>query len=276
MVRCSSAYSICTNRPNFNEAEYTAALDKFRTKVIAKLGQFDIRKIDEYVETSGLITDAKKIKILLTKKYLAEEDPLPDGAKSYLEKRWLELNYNFYDFSVRDDSIQILKGNVCEDEAIKVIGERYNFEVTKNEKSKSIPFLSGTCDMTYNSVIRDCKVPQTWKTFRKVTGIPPIYYWQLVAYCILWECSNAYLDYVLMPVPGELIPNFIRGYSEQEVEKFYREQDTIKNLPLRHRVKTYKIHSNLEIEKSFLKSRLEKAEAYYNSLTYEKCMKMFA
>lgn len=275
MIRSSSAYSICTNRPEFNEDEYYAELSKLKAATAKNKISFNIKSLDKYCETDGIKTQAKKVKALVNKKYLAENDPLPDGAKTYIEERWLELNYDFYDFSVSDGMSQIMKGNICEEPAIDLLSKYYNYKFKKNSERKTFDFIAGECDLHIpeRSTIRDVKVPETWKTFRKVQGIPLNYHWQLVAYCYLYGCSNAYLDYVLMPIPEEMIESFTRNFSDRELEKFLKEQEQIKTLALKDRIKTFKVTKDIQADIIFLESRLKKAKEYYDSLTYRKCMK---
>ena len=283
MIRSSSAYRICSHRPKFDENAHNALIHELKGKVGAKLGKHDNLPLDHkfgrehldmYCETAGLITIAKKVRTSMENKIKAEQDPLPDGAKTYLQERWLELNCNLHDFSTTEGTSQILKGNVCEEDAIKVISQQYGIPMKKNEDRKVFNFLTGECDVQYENVIRDVKVPETWKTFRSKDGITLTYYWQLVSYCYLYDKTKAYLDYVLMPTPEEMIPMLTKGLSERELENFWATEETIINLPLHQRVKTYKYEGNLVDDIAFLESRLIKAEEYYETLTYEICMKM--
>jgi hypothetical protein len=136
--------------------------------------------------------------------------------------------------------------------------------------------MSGECDLIYGKVIRDIKVPQNWSSFKSKTGIPLVYHWQLIAYCILYEANQAYLDYILMPTPHELIPKFVRGFSGEDCDKFDETEAAIMSLTLAQRVKTYRVQSDIAADITFLESRLVKAEEYYETLTYEKCMKMIS
>ena len=277
MIRCSSAYSICTNRPSFNEDEYNAIYEKVKEKVEKKGQVFSLLNIEDYCGMAGVMTDAKKLRTQIEKKYNAEHDPLPDGAKTYLEERWLELNYNFHDFGTTDSMPQIEKGNICEEGAIYLVGQRYNLAIEKNPNpAEGRGFLIGSYDVKYANVIRDIKVPETWKSFRSKTGIALVYYWQLIAYCLLHDCTSAYLDYVLMPYPEEMVPRIVKNYSEEEKLKFVQVQNAIRNLDPKDRIKTYKVEGDIQADIEFLESRLEKAEAYYDTLTYAKCMKMAA
>jgi|VirMetMinimDraft_7_1064189.scaffolds.fasta_scaffold00418_24 hypothetical protein len=276
MIRSSSAYSICTNRPNFDEGAYFQILEKVKTKVQKKKETFSLAKIDDYCMTPGIATDAKSLKSQMTQKYNAEHDPLPDGAKTYLEERWLELNYSFYDFSIGDGLFKIMKGNLCEDGAIELLAKYYKMSFEKNGTRMSLDFLTGEADIIVSSqeIVRDVKVPETWKTFKKKKGIPLQYHWQLIAYCLLYNCTSAYLDYVLMPIPEEMLNTYAKNFSEKEMLRFEKEQKSINNLPIEYRIKTYKLQGDIQEDIMFLESRLKKAKEYYDSLTFSKCMKL--
>jgi len=271
-------HRICTNRPNFNEDHHESliAIVKGKVEKTGKVFYFTDSAIDEYCETKGMMGDAKKLRTSLANKYRAENDPLPDGALTYLEELWLENNYNFHDLSLSEQSTQLLKGHACEDDAIKLLSQRYGIEMGKNEERKVIDFLTGECDVTYSNVIRDVKVPETWKGFRSKKGITTQYHWQLIAYCHLYNCNAAYLDYVFMPVPEELMSRYCKGMTDAETEKFFDTQESIKCLLPHQRIKTYRVETNIHDDIQFMLSRLAKAKEYYETLTYEKCMKMAA
>ena len=144
--------------------------------------------------------------------------------------------------------------------------------VKKIEKVKG--FLSGECDIKYNTSIRDTKCPETWESFRNKSGIETAYYWQLIAYCYLYDCSSAFLDYVLMNTPEELIADYVKNFSEDEYQRFLLTEKAISKLPLEHRVKTYALECDLESEIEFMLSRLKKAQEYYETLDFETCMNL--
>lgn len=277
MIRCSSAGKICTNRPTFDEAAMMVAADKVK----AKIGEdYDPLKMEEYAKTKGVMTIAKEVLKHMENHKAVQEDPLPDGAKSYLQERWLELNMEFMDVSMVSGNTATRKGNLVEDDAISMVGTLYNLDITKNEERITKGFLTGECDVIYQTpthkIIRDNKSPETWKTFRAKTGISPEYYWQLISYCHQYGAKEAYLDYTLMPDPPEVEEERTKYMSDGDIARYYAMQNSIEALPAEKRVKTYHIsQEQVNNDLSFFQARLAKAEAYYNTLTYEKCMKIY-
>lgn len=275
MIRASSVHRICTHRAIFNEAEYDIKLLEIKEKVKTKLGEsFNIDKLDVYVETAGLKTISRDFAKLLKKLAQASLDPLPEGAKTYLEELWLENNYDFYDFSLGEENYATQNGTISEDDAIVLLSEYYDMSFEKNIGRKTLDFFTGECDIHFNNTIRDVKCPQSWKSMRGKLGISSTYYWQLIAYCYLYGAEQAFLDFVLMPVPEELEHLFTKSFSEIEHNKFNLQQKSILELPLNRRVKSFKLNADIPSEIEFMLSRLEKAKIYYSTLTYEKCMKM--
>jgi hypothetical protein len=273
MIRASSSHRVCTNRPFFDKMELEKATDILKNKVQEKLKtDYNPDKLIDYSETNGIMLVARDV-IKLQKDYTnSVEDPLPDGAKTYLQELWLENNYKFFDASLLEGTFSLQKGRYCEDGAISIISQLNNTEYIKNTERISKGFLTGECDIKYHDIIRDCKVPETWKSFKNKTGIDSVYKWQLISYCHLYDALDAFLDYVLMPTPPELLELATRNLSAYELEAFYTSEEAIKNLTLQQRIKTYKLENNMPEDIIFLKSRTEKSEVYYNSLTYEICM----
>ena len=272
-LRASSMHRICTNKPKFDQAEY----DRKEQDLLAVLDKkglvYESDQIDTYCKTQGIMTKAKAFKTQQELKVLAEEDPLPTGAKTYLQELWLENHYEFYEVSTPSDDPKFLKGHAVENGAISVVGQLYKLEIEKNTQRITKGIITGECDVKYDRVIRDTKCPEDWKSFRKKTSLEIAYYWQLVTYCYLYDCDEAYVDYVLMKTPQDIFDMMVRYHPPKDVLKLQRSNDSIESLPLNQRVKTFKaegIKQNIE----FLINRAAKAEAYYNSLTYEQCMNM--
>jgi hypothetical protein len=114
-------------------------------------------------------------------------------------------------------------------------------------------------------IVRDIKVCETWSTFRDKVKVEDRYFWQIIGYCFLYGAYKGYVDYVL-----------IENYFEKEVpENFIKMENVIRNLPLTKKIKSFEISKEDVISNiPFAVSRIEKAERYYSTLTYEKCMKM--
>jgi hypothetical protein len=85
MIRCSDLHRICTNKPDFNIDDLVNAELDLKETVEKKGGLYNSSKesLEVYSNTQGLVTKAKKVISLREKEFLAEDDPLPDGAKSF-------------------------------------------------------------------------------------------------------------------------------------------------------------------------------------------------
>jgi hypothetical protein len=269
MIRASQVHKICTNRPVFDPA----LLESLEQQILSKDATYTRETVWQFTQTRGVMTIAKDIIKQLENQRLVEADPLPEGAMSYLQELWLEEN-GFYDFSVRENLPQFVKGKTCEEEAIALIGEVYNINISKNVERVTKDFITGECDIQYGTVIRDCKIPESWKTYRNKQGIPSEYYWQLIAYCYLYDKTEAYLDYVLMPTPDNLIDYELKGLTDVEKEKYLAMQAKILTLTPKQRVKTFPLIVDLQKEIDFLCSRLMKAKEYYNTLSLEICLRL--
>lgn len=274
MVRASSVASICTNRLEFSYTEHDDLVDDLKARVEKKGLLFDLTDLHRYLDTTGLKTSAKAVMSSIDKKVAFERDDLPPGAKTYLQKAWLE-NHGFISFSVSENDFALAKGIACEDNAITLLNSHYGAEWRKNTVRINKGFLTGEADIVGFVTIRDVKCPESWETFREKTGIPTVYFWQLIAYCYLYDRKAAFLDYVLMPVPDSLSNRFTSKLSQDETLKFIELQNKIHSMPSEERIKTFTLSEEVvESNLPFMLKRLEKAEEYYSNLDYDTCMKM--
>jgi len=276
-VRASSIHRLCTNKPRFDYNEFSM-LERDFIETLEKKGLiFEPEELEEYCNTNGIKTKALAYKNQLQNRMLFEEDPLPEGAKTYIQEVWLQLNCGFYKVTLNSEEPKLLKGHAVENDAISLVGQYYNIEITKNIERVIKGVLTGECDVLYVSdtirKIRDAKCPEDWASFRKKNGIETAYYWQLIAYCYLYDATEAYLDYILMQTPQEIFNLMVRNFNTEDIHKLTISNNNIAMLSPEQRIKTYElegIQANIE----FLITRLAKAEEYYNSLTYELCMNL--
>ncbi len=269
MIRASQVHKICTNRPVFDPA----LLESLEQQMLAKDPSYTRDKVWQLAQTKGVMTLAKDIIKQLENQRLVEADPLPEGAMTYLQELWLE-EHGFYDFSIRENLPQFVKGKTCEEDAIALISQVYGIPMSKNVDRVTKDFITGECDIQYGVTIRDCKVPETWKAYRNKQGIPSEYYWQLIAYCYLYDKTEAFLDYVLMPTPDNLIDYELKGLTDVEIEKYLAMQAKILTLNPKQRVKTFPLIVNIQKEINFLCSRLAKAKEYYSTLSLDICLRL--
>jgi hypothetical protein len=287
MVRASQAYRICTNRITFDGQEFDRQEQAFSAKVLSKTGNPYYRgNLFIYLDTHGLKTDAKAFQKILKERETFLKDELPQGAKSYLHEIWLEKHHGFRDYlTSSDDIIATSKGIYSEEAAIELLGEYYGRDFEKNAERKFKGFLTGEADIIDEQEVivfpddkvlarevRDVKVPVGWKSFRSKTSIPESYRWQLVSYCYLYDAVQAHIDYVLMPTPYEVKVRLMETLPTRHLQNLNDTDNAIMSLEPQQRIKSFSYTGDLKSDIEFLKKRLDKAEKYYNSLTYETCM----
>lgn len=284
MIRASSVGAICTERIVLDEKKIEDAISELKSKAEAKKETFDTspeKIMEESIRLSsvtGLSLVSKNLIKLLEKQKQAKEDPLPLGAKTHLEKLWLENNHYFTEISLSEGAIPILKGKIQEENAISLLHliHFHNFTpFVKNTQRITKGFITGECDIQLPQSIIDIKVPENWISFRSKDGIPSEYFWQLIAYCYLYDKKEACLAYVLMEDPQEVVDIILKWKGEEQKEKYFKMQESITKLHPTQRIKLFFIDEPTVADSIiFLLKRLEKAEEYYNQLTYEQCMKL--
>lgn len=274
MIRASESYNICTNIPVFNEQEYLSAEKTLQEKV----GEgYDINNLDEYLEKRGIITVAKAFEKEIEKKKVYDADELPEGAKSYLEKLWLVNEKGLYPSTElkTEHVLSLKKGTIAEDSAIELLNLITNQDYVKNKLRRQKGFISGECDILRSNYVRDIKCPVSWETFRDRTEMELSHKWQLTSYCYIYSKEEAYVDYILMPTPEELMSDLLKYSSEWTKNRYIKTMENIKKLSPEQRIKTFHMDKQEVSERlGVLERRLIKSEDYYKSLTYEKCIKM--
>ncbi|MDB4285880.1 hypothetical protein N9933_01100 [bacterium] len=274
MITASIAHQICTYRPKDYSIELQSLEEEIETKLKKKEIVYSRKDLSSYTEITGFKMISSNLKSLLKKQESFKEDSLPQGSKNFLERVWLERNYGFYDIDSQSvDTIALKKGVLQEDGAIQLLSDYLDTTLSKNAERITKGFLSGECDVFYNNTIRDVKCPKDWRSFRNKESIPTPYYWQLISYCYLYGCTQAFVDYILMPYPEDLLEIVMRGFNETQAECFLRSEKMIGKLESSDRIKSFQLKCNLDEEIEFLKSRLVKSSNYYANLTYQICMK---
>jgi hypothetical protein len=106
-------------------------------------------------------------------------------------------------------SKQTNKGNAVENTAISILSSVFGELFEKKQTRKENEYMIGTCDIDSDgeSAIIDVKSSYDLFTFPKyeAENTEPLYFWQLIAYCILYNRSNAILAYVLCDLPDAML-----------------------------------------------------------------------
>ena len=95
VIRASQVYKICTSRIIFDEETLFLAKDTLFRKAQEKKEFFDgsIEDAVRLAEKNGLMLVARAFLKEVAKQEQAILDPLPAGAKTELQKIWLENNF---------------------------------------------------------------------------------------------------------------------------------------------------------------------------------------
>jgi hypothetical protein len=121
---------------------------------------------------------------------------LPQGAKTYCENWLKEQLYGRVEFSNKYTE----KGNICEDEAISLLGQ-----YKKNEEFFENDFMCGTPDLIISDdEVWDIKCSWDFSTFPLFGTYDNSYWWQLQVYMCLIKANKAKLNYCLINTPKHL------------------------------------------------------------------------
>lgn len=201
----------------------------------------------------------------IQKKHLAKRTPeeaqildelkrrtLSEGAKTYIRDLVKEDIYGT-DFSVSTKYMD--KGIAVEDESIAMLNRVRGLALTKNTERRTNGYLTGECDLVDLEARRGHDVKSAWdlSTFPAFAEDArcSIYEWQMRAYMHLWDCDEWEVNHCMVSTPEELIGKFDR-YDLHMVD----------HIPEHHRITTWKVKRDLELE-SLMLVKLEVAAGYY-------------
>ena len=134
-----------------------------------------------------------------------ESGGLSVTAKTYLKSIAKKISY---DYETELDIKSFAKGKACEDAGIGLINQVYFKNYKKHVGRIKTELMSGECDIFVPSVlVRDVKNAWSLDTFPVLVedAHTSDYEWQLRAYMHLYDVNQAYLDWVLIDTPDELI-----------------------------------------------------------------------
>lgn len=187
-------------------------------KQLEKLAELEARKRDSAV----IGEDGKPVAKPLTATMQQELDDLiakrdsefqfGTTATNYIRDCWLR---NTYDYDEPVVTNEILKGLLCEDDAIDVLSRvipgdfRY-----KNQETFEDDHFTGTPDIILNQEwVEDIKSSWTLRTFFETTKPDPLYYAQGQVYLALTGRKRFRVAHVLVDTPFEIV--------EEECKRFY-------------------------------------------------------
>lgn len=212
------------------------------------------------------LTDKQKV-TLDSLQYKLDNPELPTGAKTYC-KKWL-LDQLYHRTKLDAKSKYTEKGNLCEDDAIELIGNHFQLGmIFKNEDYRENDFLTGTCDIKLKDLVIDIKNSYDHSTFPLLESeLNQDYYAQIQGYLELYDINEGWIVYTLMNLPLELIEREIYSHSdmeEEEIDKYFYYDD----LPDNKRIKRYIVKRDPEYIKK-VKERVDLCQKYIDSLIQE-------
>ena len=145
-----------------------------------------------------------------------DKDSLSATVKSFLETWLIEQKFEVSKF---EGNRYTEKGNLCEDDAINLLGLYEDKFYYKNEESKENEWVTGTADIVTEDEIIDIKCPWDMFTFPIKDTLPnKNYYWQMQCYMALYDKPRARVAYCLMNTPEELRINERDHYDYSSLE----------------------------------------------------------
>jgi hypothetical protein len=197
-----------------------------------------------------------------------------ETAKSYLQELYMEVK-----FGIRKDIFSkfINKGLMVEESAIAFLSHVHKDFYTKNDEWLSNKYISGTPDIIKDGIIRDIKSSWDAKTFPMFeTELPnKHYFYQVQGYMWLTGCETAYVDYVLIDTPDQLIEDekrkacwrleLIDGEVFDNVCNLIEMSHRFSQIPDELRFKSFEVKRDEQVIES-IKSRILEAREYLKSL----------
>lgn len=195
-------------------------------------------------------------------------------AMSCIRSLWL---YNEHGYEEPLVTPEILKGLMCEEEAISVLTLQLPgpFRV-KNDRQYKNDWFTGTPDLVLDDAVEDIKCSWTLKTFFDVQHPSSLYYAQGQVYMDLTGRNTFRLCHVLLDTPPELVQDeqlrmYYRFRCDEEDPRYIEAYNTIErmhkvsHIPEDQRVKVFTIQRE-EMYLAKLRKRVEQAESVYRTL----------
>jgi hypothetical protein len=142
-------------------------------------------------------TDRKQAELDKITESLNNPNPLPEGAKSYLDKVFNDvfwgrkrILYNKY----------LEKGTSQETDALELLSEVDGIDYFKNEEVIENNWVVGTPDNRQDGIIRDTKASYDLESYDKA-DLSSLYEWQIKAYCWIDNKTKGELCYCLVNTP---------------------------------------------------------------------------
>ena len=243
----------------------------------------ELAKLQE--KEKGLILHAKTQKPLaMTEKdkktkadLIAKRDApfeLGETAKEFVKSVW---RFNEYGYREVLATREIMKGHMCEDDALGLVTDVYGDFRMKNKESFKNNWFTGTPDILLPERVEDVKTCWSLKTFMNKHSLPEIYTAQAQVYMMLTGREKFSLHYCLVDTPIELILKMERQllhhyWGDQDSPDYLeaveqlRDNHNYSDIASMDRIKTFNLHYDEDYIKE-LKFRVRVARKYYKTIT---------
>lgn len=244
-------------------------------KQLQRLAELEQRKWDEFAKPLTAKME-EELADLIAKR----DAPFQFGATamSYIRDTWLKNTFGYDEPVVTNE---ILKGLMCEDQAIEVLTRQIpGYFRLKNEETFEDEHFTGTPDVVEKVFVEDIKCSWSLKTFVEVRTIDPLYYAQGQVYMALTDREWFRLAHILVDTPDEIVleeqkrfyfrfncdennPHYIEASRKVEAMHY-----ASRIIPESQRIKMFEFHRN-DAYINTLRERVEQAREVYDSLTLE-------
>ena len=200
-------------------------------------------------------------------------------AMSYIRECWLRNTYNYDEPVV---TVEMLKGIMCEDEALGVLTRHVSggFRVKNDEKFEDAWFTGEPDILLNDDWVEDIKCSWTLRTFVETQRPDSLYYTQGQVYMSLTGRRYFRLAHVLVPTPFELVEEekkrFYFRFNCDEGNPHYKKavrqidamHDVCSRIPESKRVKVFEFARN-DNHIVTLRQRVEQARKVYSEMTLD-------
>lgn len=271
--RCSSLGKLMTNHVGKSNADkYTDAVETLNSLK----EKYEATKNKETATAIKMLDKIKALEIEVPELFKVKDDiKLSETAKTHIEEIWLKRNHGYKETVITNE---IIKGIVCEKEAIELLTE-FDSEVReKNNKRFDNDFIEGEPDVILSEVIEDTKCSWNLKTYFNAE-LSDEYFWQGQGYMALLGIKKFRLVYCGIDTPPELITKEINYqvrklgmsitedvFDAEKIATQIRKNHTFSHLPIEKRIKVFEFEYN-ESDINKLYKTIDAARIYYNSIS---------
>jgi hypothetical protein len=209
-----------------------------------------------YLNREKALTDPMQAKFLELSKKAANHNPesLTGGAKSTLIDIFAWDKYRKLSLSDSKEVVSVQKGQVAEEESIKLLSQYDKKDYEKNKKRYRNKYLTGVPDIVYKvrgkKTVLDVKTSVDLSSFLENhdRNLSWDYFFQIQSYMALVGAELGYICFCLVNLPPEMIAQQVRrlksqsylaGNSDERTEEIVNEFKNsmyFDDIPIRRRV----------------------------------------